>query len=142
MTALPGLRRPIDAISRWWKSSVTRSSELAELRCCAEDDVERVARDVGVSAPELRRLVRDGPGAADLLYRRMAELDLDRKEVAAVKPRIFQDLQRACALCRHRRQCARDLARDPNGPEWEDYCPNVATLKALDAMPWAARQDW
>jgi len=36
----------------------------------------------------------------------------------------------------------RDLARDATDPGWQDYCPNVTTLKALDAMPWLSRREW
>jgi hypothetical protein len=78
----------------------------------------------------------NGPEAADLLARRMAELNLDKNEVAAVVPRTLQDLQRVCTMCESHRQCARDLGRDPAGRAWEDYCPNVAVLKMLNALPW------
>jgi len=142
MSALPigqWLRRPIVAVSQWWKTNWARSADHAELKCCAEEEVERLAREVGVSPPELRKLVSASPDATELLYRRMAALDLDRKEVSSIAPRTFRDLQRACVLCEHRRQCVRDLGRDTDDPVWEEYCPNVTTLKALDAMPWRAR---
>ena len=35
-----------------------------------------------------------------------------------------------------------DLARDPADPAWQDYCPNAATLTALNALPWRARSEW
>jgi hypothetical protein len=95
-----------------------------------------------MSAKELRQLAQHGPHSADPLLRRMAALDLDRNEVAQTEPQTFQDLQRVCTLCASHRQCARDMARDLNDPAWEDYCPNVATLKMLNAMPWAARREW
>ena len=31
-----------------------RGSALSELECCGDDEVERIAKDVGVSAAELR----------------------------------------------------------------------------------------
>jgi hypothetical protein len=117
-------------------------SVLSELKCCGEDEVERMAKDVGVSAAELRKLARRGPEAADFLLRRMAALDLDRNEVSRTEPRTFQDLQRVCTLCESRRRCARDLARVSADTEWESYCPNAATLKVLNALPWAARREW
>jgi hypothetical protein len=135
-------RSPFEAISRWWRDWMRTGSALSELKCCGEDEVERMAKDVGVSAAELRKLVRRGPEAADFLLRRMAVLDLDRDEVSRTEPRTFQDLQRVCTLCESRRRCARDLGRDPADTEWESYCPNAATLKALNALPWAARREW
>src|SRR6266511_4051376 len=112
------------AISQWWRDWNRRGSAL-ELKCCGEDEVERMAKDIGLSASELRRLATLGPDSADLLLRRMAALDLDRKEVSQAEPRTFQD-----------------LPRDSADPAWQDYCPNATTLMALNALPWRARAEW
>jgi hypothetical protein len=145
MLALPGGQKswsPTKAVSQWWRDWTRRSSALSELKCWGEDEVERVAKDVGVSASELRRLASLGPGSADLLLRRMAALNLDRNEVSRTEPRTFQDLQRVCTMCNSHRRCKRDLARDSADPAWQDYCPNAATLMALNALPWRARAEW
>ena len=133
-----------DRIKQWWLNWRGPGSSAAELACCGQHEVERLARDLGMSVSELRQLAGRGPEAADLLVRRMAVLDLDTNEVAATEPRMFQDLQRVCTLCESRRRCARDLTHDPDPADqaWEDYCPNVATLKLLNALPWAARREW
>src|SRR5215831_4147327 len=102
---------PLEAVARWWRNWMGKSSATSELRCCGEDEVKRIAQDVGVSVAELHKLASRGPHAADLLLRRMAELDLDRTEVARTEPRTFQDLQRVCTLCDARRRCARDFAK-------------------------------
>jgi hypothetical protein len=133
---------PIKAISQWWQDWIRAGSALAELKCCGEDEVERLAKDFGMSASELRCLASRGPHSADLLLQRMAALDLDRNEVSQTEPRTFQDLQRVCTMCQSRRRCARDLARNAADPAWEDYCPNAATLMALNALPWRARAEW
>ena len=72
----------------------------------------------------------------------LAELNLDKNEVAAVVPRTLQDLQRVCTVCESHRQCARDLGRDPADEAWENYCPNAAVLKILNGLPWVARSEW
>jgi hypothetical protein len=131
-----------EAISRWWRDWTRRRSAGSELRCCGQDEVERIARDVGVSAAELSKLVSRGPEAADFLLRRMAALDLDLNEVARAERRTFQDMQKVCTLCESRRQCARDLAHDSADTAWQSYCPNATTLMALNALPWAARREW
>ena len=130
------------AVLQWWRDWTRRSAARLELKCRGEDEVERMAKDVGVSSSELRRLASLGPDSADLLLRRMAALDLDRNEVSRTEPRAFQDLQRVCTMCNHHRRCRRDLARDSGDPAWEDYCPNAATLMALNALPWRARSEW
>jgi hypothetical protein len=145
MSALPHTqkhRSPVEIISTWWQEWTRSGSGSSELACCAEDEVDRIARDMGMSARELRQLAQHGPHSADLLLRRMAALDLDPKEVSQTEPQTFQDLQRVCTLCDSRKQCTKDMARDMNDPAWEDYCPNVATLKMLNALPWAARREW
>ena len=145
MSTLPGGQKSWSvskAVLQWWRGWTRRASARLELTCCGEEEVERLARDVGVSASELRRLANLGPDSADLLLRRMAALDLDRNEVSRTEPRTFQDLQRVCALCNSHRRCKRGLARDAADPAWQDYCPNAATLMALNALPWRARAEW
>jgi len=145
MSDLRPLMNPLSLINemrQWWRSWREANSPFSELICCGEYEVERMARDLGMSVSELRKVAAQGPEAADLLVRRMAVLDLDRNEVAATAPGTFQDLQRVCTLCENHRRCARDLGRDPADPGWEDYCPNVATLKLMDALPWASRSEW
>jgi hypothetical protein len=85
MLALPGGQKswsPIKALSQWWREWTTKSSARLELKCCGEEEVERMAKDIGVPASELRTLANRGPDSADLLLRRMAALDLDRNEVS------------------------------------------------------------
>jgi len=130
---------PIKVILQWYRDWM-RGGSLSELECCGEE-VERIAKDVGVSTAELHRLARLGPEGADLLLRRMAALHIDRTEVSRTEPRTFQDLQRICTMCESHRLCTRDLARDSANPAWKDYCPNAATLIALNALPWAARKE-
>src|SRR6516165_7066090 len=143
MSALPvGQKSLTKAISQWWREWTRRASARFELKCCGEEEVERMAKDVGLSASELRSVAKLGPASADLLLRRMAALDLDRKEVSRTEPRTFQDLQRVCSMCRSHRRCKRDLAHDAADPAWQDYCPNAATLMALNAMPWRSRAEW
>ena len=131
-------RSPFEGVSRWWRDWMGQGSATSELRCCGEDEVKRLAREVGVSVAELHKLASRGPHSADLLLRRMAELDLDRNEVARTEPRTFQDMQRVCTLCEAHRRCAQDLAKHSTDKhstqEWQSYCPNAVTLMALNAQ--------
>jgi hypothetical protein len=131
---------PLQAILRWLRART--SGQAYELGACGDREVEQIAKDIGVSPAELYQLARSDAAGAELLLQRLAALDLDCKEVARLMPETMHDLQRLCTLCTARRRCARDLAQHPDDPNWKDYCPNVATLLALDAMPWAARSEW
>jgi hypothetical protein len=79
-------REVISGMRRWWQNWRGANSSLSELICCGKDEAERMAHDLGLPVSELRRLAEHGPEAADLLARRMAELNLDKNEVAAVVP--------------------------------------------------------
>jgi hypothetical protein len=91
-----------------------------------------------MSASDLRNLAHLDSDAAALLPSRMAALYLDQNEISRAEPGSLQDLQRVCSLCESHKQCARDLGKDPSDDAWEEYCPNVATLKALNALGRAA----
>jgi hypothetical protein len=125
-----------------WIWDRSRSNTLAQLRLCGQEEVERIARDSGISASDFPALLSLSPNARDLLERRMTALDLDPVEVGTIVPEAFRDLQRVCSFCQSRRRCLRDLKRSPAKPDWRDYCPNVETLIALDAMPWTSRREW
>lgn len=127
----------IAALARSYRDWATGYS--LELTCCDEEEVARMARDFRMSAPELRMVASRGPDSADLLPCRLAALDLDRNEIARTQGQTLQDLQRVCGMCDSRRRCARDLACDSAIRAWRDYCPNAATLMALDALSWAGR---
>jgi hypothetical protein len=130
----------LQAIWRWFRTRSDRAGR--DLMALSDREVERIAEDLSVSTAELYKLARSDSRSADLLKQRMAALDLDCEEVARLMPETMHDLQRLCTFCRRQKRCARDLARTPLDPRWKDYCPNVATLSALDAMPWAARGEW
>ena len=130
---------PFEAVLRWLRG---RAGGAAALGDCDDMEIEQIAHDIGVSSGELGDLAKSDSHAADLLPQRMAALDLDPKEVEHVAPAIMRDMQRLCTLCQKHRQCARDLARDASDPVWKEYCPNLEPLTSLDAMPWAARNEW
>lgn len=135
-------RSPGQLIADWWHDWRHSTARSADLDDCADFEVDRMARDVGLTTSELQRLVHRGSHSADLLHCRMAVLDLDPREVDEVDRATFLDLTRVCTNCDCKGRCKRDLARRPDDAVWEDYCPNVATLKMLNAMPWASRREW
>lgn len=132
---------PLKSIVAWCRTWLKRGSE-SDFGCCDEAEIERIARDMRMSASELRAVAMKGPKAADLLQRRMADLDLDPKEVARLEPAAFRDLQRVCTMCKSHRRCAWDFVRGAAPPTWDRYCGNTGTLAALNRMPWTARREW
>jgi hypothetical protein len=105
----------------------------AELNRCDDRDVARIARDLSLTAGELHMLARRRAQSPLLLYRRMADLGMDRADVARTQPEIMRDLQKLCAMCDSKRRCARDFARGADRSIWHAYCPNDGTLNSLAA---------
>jgi hypothetical protein len=129
-------RTPLAKLRQWWRKHAQLNADLADLACCGAAEVDRMARDLGMSASELRVLAGHGPGAAELLSRRMAALRIDPKDVPIVDAFMLRDMQRLCTICTSRSQCARELAdrSDDLARNWQDYCPNAATLNMLVAL--------
>jgi uncharacterized protein YjiS (DUF1127 family) len=119
--------------ARWWRNWNGRRRAILDLEACGSAEVERIARDVGVSRADLSILAGKWPDAADLLYWRMNEVHLDRKEVTQLEPDVMRDLQRVCTVCGSKRRCEHELAKYPSDPAWQRYCPNATTLSALVA---------
>jgi hypothetical protein len=117
--------------ARWWRNWNGRRRAMLDLDCCGSAEVERIARDVGVSGADLSVLAGKWPDAADLLYSRMHEINLDRIEITQADPDVMRDLQRVCTVCGSKRRCEHALAKNPSDPAWQKYCPNATTFSAL-----------
>jgi hypothetical protein len=119
-------------VQRWhaWKE---RRDSMAALESCGRGEVARIARDLSLSPGELRALAAKGPDSADLLYRRMDELALDRDSVEHGEPRAMWDMQKACSLCSSKGRCRHDFARGAEASAWHPYCPNDDMLNGLVA---------
>jgi hypothetical protein len=126
----PGLAR---RFAHWWRKWNGNRRAMLELDACGSAEVEHIARDVGVSGADLSILAGKWPDAADLLYSRMYEINLDRKEITQADPEVMRDLQRVCTVCGSKRRCEHELAKNPSDPAWQKYCPNATTLLALAA---------
>lgn len=117
---------------RWhaWKES---RAVLAGLNACGGGEVARIAHDLSLTPRELRMLVRRGSDAASQLYRRMADLGLDRGALAHHQPAVLRQMQKDCSLCASKGRCRHDLARGAEPSTWHAYCPNDDVLTALAA---------
>ena len=110
---------------------------LADSDVCSEDELLRIAHDLGVPAAQLRWVSRYSPDPISLLERRMEALSLNPDEVTHMEPLTVRELQHRCVKCEKCGQCALDLAdefADPGWQSWRDYCPNAATLTMLSTL--------
>lgn len=124
----PVLMAVMDLIVDWWRRRERRAYDgLAGL---PDADVARIAKDIGVSASELRALDERSDQPL-LLPRLMAALQLDAAAVARGDPDTCRDMQRVCALCQDKKRCERDLADGDATIQFDSYCPNAPTLRGL-----------
>jgi hypothetical protein len=122
----------LDQVMRWWRDCVHQRGTVAALADCGLGETARIARDIGISSgAELRVLASKWPSSADLLGRRLQQMNLDPAETARIEPEVARDLQRVCSVCASRRRCSRDLACSAPSSAWQTYCPNATTLRSL-----------
>ena len=58
-------------------------------------------------------------------------LGIDEAALASAEPLLHHDMERVCAMCRHKRQCSRDAAAGTIAAHYRDYCLNVPTIDQL-----------
>ena len=121
-------------LAQWWRNLAQLNTDPVDGYDAAEED--RMATDLGMSASELRVLASHGPNTAELLYRRMAALRINPQDMPVVDAFMLPDMERLCTTCISRNRCARELAEcsEDHSPNWQDYCPNAATINMLVAL--------
>ena len=125
-----------DVVKPWGTQWIALTRALAEL----EDLREEV---LGCLTPEGtmrgRGATASRDGKIDLLLIRMESLGLDLGEVRRSAASTFCKLADSCVNCECKERCERHLAYASAGmvpPNWENYCPNATSLKAMSALPW------
>jgi hypothetical protein len=68
---------------------------LREMQQCG-DNLEHIARDVGLSSSDLYAMAAKPPDAADQHKQWLAALDIDRGALLRRRPRVARDLERVC----------------------------------------------
>lgn len=117
----------IDTFGNWLKHW-RESNELHQLNPA---DFDRIAGDLRISPDDLNELVHQGPHAADELPKLLGALGINEASLARAQPLVLRDMERVCALCRHKHQCNRDLTDGSSAERYEEYCPNTGTIDAL-----------
>ena len=77
-----------------------------------------------------------GSGVFNLLLMRMEALQIEPDEVRRIESRVFAELAGTCARCKRKGSCEDLGSVGASEHDWENYCPNAATLRALAALPW------
>lgn len=130
-SSYPTVDLVLNAIAGWvnrYRDAIGHANEFGQ---CGPEEVSQIAKDLGVSANELRGLASKGPHAADLLQKMLVALDVDPQVIARKDPLVMRDLQRLCINCADKKLCARELAKGTAAAHFHEFCPNAFTLDAL-----------
>ncbi len=98
---------------------------------CSSEDVLQIAKDLGVSAAELRNLAAKEPGAANLVEKMLTALRVDPQVLANTQPGVMRDLQRLCVVCGQKNRCVHELNDGTAAEHFHQFCPNAFTIDAL-----------
>jgi hypothetical protein len=137
-----GWKELFSRITRWGERATRPDPARGELHCYSAEEVDRLARLLGVPSVELR--VVEPERNAELLNRRLVALGLDPHELAGLEPALMHDMQRLCTKCESRAQCLDDFARHASDPTWEgwrEHCPNHAVLNMLATLQKCSRPE-
>ena len=126
----PTVEFVLDAIAGWINKYRNMHSANDELVHCSQEDVMRIAKDLGVAVSDLRGLTAKGPGAADALQKMLLALSVDPKALAKADPAVMRDLQRICIVCSQKGRCRHELAEGTSAENFREFCPNAYTLEA------------
>jgi hypothetical protein len=127
----PTVEIVLDVIAGWINRYRHMNGAHNELGQCTQNDLIRIAKDLGLSVNELRGLATKGPGAADVLQKMLLALSVDPKALAEADPAVMRDLQRICILCSQKGRCQHELTEGTAAEHFREFCPNAYTLDAL-----------
>jgi hypothetical protein len=132
-TSYPVVQMVLNSIADWVSRYREALGGAGDLGRCSPDEVSQIAKDLGVSAYELRSMVNKGPHAADLVQKMLVALKVDPKALAEHDPLVMRDLQRLCISCGDKNRCSNELAHGTAAEHFHEFCPNAMTLDALFA---------
>ena len=115
----------------WERKRRLLRQDRRRFRDLTDDEVARMARDVGLSSFDLCEMVRLGPDASQSLARRMAALHIDIDKISQTNMGLVRDMQRLCATCGNKSRCDMHLVIDSENLVWRRYCPNERFLAEL-----------
>lgn len=127
----PTVEAVISAIANWVNRYRESAGLRAELGQCDPAEVAQIAKDLNIPAAELRVLATRSPRSADALHDMLRALKVDEAALTQRDPAVMRDLQRLCATCGHKQQCAHELDVGTAAKNFNEFCPNAYTLDTL-----------
>jgi len=63
----------------------------------------------------------------------MRVLGFSQATIDEINPREFYDMQTCCGECEHKRACNKDISAETAALNYQAYCANADTIKAMKA---------
>ena len=117
---------------RKWLESIAHRLKPSELQMLDAGQIDEIARDIGVTSDDLRRLDQTEKYTAMLMPQRLQQEGMNPAVIEARWPSVWKDLQRVCGNCRSRDVCQAELEIAPDAQEWRRYCSNAGTIRSLE----------
>lgn len=118
----------LEALAFW----LGHQRERAAIGLSQADTFDALAKDLGVSPNELSYLVNSAPDPVQLPDMLKA-LGIDEAALRRAQPALLRAMEDVCAQCAVLGRCRYALAREAAASEYEQFCPNAASLAALRA---------
>jgi hypothetical protein len=138
MTALLNcaFRAAVDKFAVWRR----RRRDLRDLAGLGQSEFSAIARDLRVSPDDLEAAAKNGSGNAANSARLLDALGIDSIGMLRAEPAVMRDMERVCALCPATARCGRDLRAGTSRWVYREYCPNRATIDALEDFQFSCRR--
>jgi hypothetical protein len=127
----PAVKIIIEAVADWikrYRDVIKFENELARVD---PDQITAMARDLGITAAQLRELASKGPESTNLLKRLLMALDTDPKRLEQIDPRVARDMLWMCFNCSDKSRCKHELSAGTAAQNFREFCPNALSLDEL-----------
>lgn len=125
-TPYPRVNEAIERFTHW----LNHRREMREMAELDAAEFGRIAHDLGVASADLEGLVRQGTDAEEM-HVLLKALGIDEAALERASPLLVRDLERVCAICKHKSECDQDIADGVLADTYRAYCGNAVTLDAL-----------
>lgn len=120
-----------DAVADWVTRYRRSLQANTELEAIDPYQIAAIAKDIGITANQLRELARKGDNAAASLRNLLVALEVDPKELEKIDPRVARELQWLCVNCTNKAQCNFDLSIGIAATTFRNICPNAIALDEI-----------
>jgi hypothetical protein len=94
-------------------------------------ELDRIAREFGMTPANLDMLVRRGPDSADELPKMLKALGINEEAIRRAEPALLRDMERVCSFCKHKRQYRHEMEVGTAPANYEEYCANTDSIDML-----------